>query len=76
MDDLKYWIWLSKLNLNSEALRICLEKYSPKEIWNLKEDILECYFSKKKVLQILSETNRNNLEAYETYMKKYGITFL
>lgn len=76
MEDLKYWVWLSRLYLNSQRLKNCLEKYTPDEIWNLNEEELNIFFTNGEVNKILNVNYRDKLEAHVTYMKKYDIKML
>ena len=51
MEDIKYWIWLSKLNLAPANLKKCLEDYSPKDIWDIKNNIKD-FFTKEELNRI------------------------
>ena len=80
MKDLKYWIWLSRIeNLGSIRKQKLLEKYkSPEEIWKLKKgDLLSIDGIGEKVAQeILNEKYRYNLEEIEGIMKKERIELI
>lgn len=76
MQDLKYWIWLSKLNLNPRNIRKYLEKNDIKDLWNCKEEKLNTYFIKEEIKKILKIDYRKNLKFYEQYMKEHHITLL
>ena len=75
MQDIKYWIWLSMLDLNPKNLKKCLEKFTPIEIWYLKNNVKD-YFTKEEVNKIENKNYRINLEKYELFLKKYGIKLL
>lgn len=76
MEDLKYWIWLSKINLNPERLRNCLEYIAVYEIWNSNELILNNYFTTKEVSRILDNNYKKNLENHLSFIEKYKIRIL
>ena len=76
MEDLKYWIWLSRIeNISSIVLLRLLERFkSPKQIWNLKkEEIIETGETSKSAEKIISSKYRQNLEKYIEYMQKNKI---
>ena len=64
MEDLKYWIWFSRIeNLGSIRGQKLIEKYhSPKEIWKLRKEELESIegIGEKISNEILSEKYRRN----------------
>lgn len=79
-NDLKYWIWFSKLrdisNLKKQKI---LEKYnSPKELWNKskQELIKQNFLNKQEIDYILDKGKRNNLEKYINYMEKNKINLI
>ncbi len=76
MEDLKYWIWISKINLNPERLRNCLEYIAVYEIWNSNELILNNYFTTKEVSRILDNNYKKNLENHLSFIEKYKIRIL
>ena len=80
MNELKYWIWLSKIeNLGSIRIQRLLKKYhTPKEIWKLKkEDLIKVEGIGEKVAnEILENKYRYNLEAVEEKMKREQIELI
>ena len=73
MQDEKYWIWLSKLNLCPKNIIKYLENHSVEELWNAKEEKINNFFKKEEITKILNIKYRENLKAHEKYLKKYGI---
>ena len=73
MEEIKYWIWLSKIEvLGSKLKQELLKKYnSPKEIWKLKkEELLKIEeMGEKKAEEILDEKYRVGLDLVEEKMK-------
>ena len=80
MDELKYWIWLSRIeNLGSIRIQRLLKEYNtPKEIWKLKkEDLIKVEGIGDKVAnEILDNKYRHNLEAIEQKMKREQIELI
>ena len=80
MEDLKYWIWFSRIeNLGSIRGQKLIEKYhSPKEIWKLKKEELESVegIGEKISNEILSEKYRYGLGKIEDIMKQKQIKLI
>ncbi len=80
MENLKYWIWLSRIkNLGSVRIQKLLNIYiSPKEIWKLKkEELLSIDGIGEKIAnEILDEKYKFNLEKIEQQMKKENIELI
>lgn len=80
MEDLKYWVWLSKIEgLGSIKTQRLLEKYcNPKEIWKLKkEDLVKVEGIGIKIAEeILDEKYRCGLEKEVEYMKENNIELI
>lgn len=80
MEEIRYWIWLSRIEkLGSIKAQKLLEKYkTPQNIWNAKkEDLLKTEgIGDETVNQILKEEYRLNLEKYEKYMKENNIDLI
>ena len=76
MQDEKYWIWLSKLNLCPKNIIKYLETNSVEKLWNAKEEKINKYFKKEEITKILNIKYRENLSAHEKYLKKYGISLI
>ncbi len=79
MEDIKYWVWLSKIPglgpINQFKL---LKQYLlPENIWNLdKMQILQCGINEKLANEILNGVHRKNLEKYLEYMYKNKIELI
>lgn len=80
MEDLKYWIWFSRIEkLGSIKKQRLLERYHhPKEIWKCrKEDLIAIEGIGEKVAkEILSTTYREDLETIADKMKKEQIELI
>ena len=76
MQDIKYWIWLTKLSLSPEKLRKTLKKYTPAKLWSMEEKELYKIFTKEEINQILNSKNRKDLNLYEQYMKEHKIELI
>lgn len=80
MEDLKYWIWLSRIKkLNSIKIQKLLEIYkSPENIWKLKrKELIDIDgIGEKTVDEILKKEYRENLDKYEKYMKDNKIELI
>lgn len=80
MNDILYWIWLTRIrNLGSIKISKLLEIYKePKNIWKLKkEELIKIDgIGKKIVEEILKEEYRENLEKYKNYMDKHEIKLI
>lgn len=75
MQNKKYWIWISKLDISPEKVKKCLEKYNIEDIWNLKQEVMEC-FTKDEIEKLKSIKYRQNLENYEQYLLKNNIKLI
>lgn len=80
MNEIQYWIWLSRIEkLGSIKIQKLLEVYKhPKNIWNAKkEDLLKVEgIGEETAKQILKQEYRVNLEKYEKYMKQNNIELI
>ena len=80
MDEIKYWIWLSRIeNLGSIKIqRLLKEYYTPKEIWKLKkEDLVKIEGIGDKVAnEILNDKYRYNLEEIQNKMEREQIELI
>lgn len=76
MEEYMYYLWLSRLSLDPSNLRKILKTQNPKNIWKMKEKDLEKLFTKEEIIKILNKKYRNNLDKYNTYMKKNKINFI
>lgn len=80
MEDLKYWIWFSRIEkLGSIKKQRLLERYHhPKEIWKCrKEDLIAIEgIGETMAKEILSTTYRESLEKIEDKMKKEQIELI
>lgn len=80
MQDLTYWIWLSRIQkLGSIRIQKLLEKYKhPKEIWRCKkEDLLQIEgIGNRMAEEILKEQYKKGLEEIENEMKRNQIELI
>ena len=72
-EELKYWIWLSKLNLNFESIIKCLKFYQPSQIFKLSKEILRRFFLEEEIEKILDNYYKKDLSFHTNFLKKYGI---
>lgn len=76
MNDLKYWIWLSRIdNLTPKKILDLLNKFGePKLIFNkTKEELISSGIKEKDAIEILKEKYKKNLDKYLEYMHKNKI---
>lgn len=80
MDELKYWIWLSRIEkLGSVKIQKLLEKYcNPKEIWKCKKgDLVKVEGIGEKIAEeILNFKYKEGLEEIEKRMKQEGVELI
>lgn len=80
MEDLKYWIWLSKIpGLGSVKTQRLLAIYQhPKEIWNTKKEELKQIegIGEKLAEEILKQEYRENLDILQNKMKEEKIELI
>ena len=80
MEDLRYWIWISRLeSVGSIKLQKLLEIYkTPDKIWNLKkEELLKNEgIGEKSVNEILNDKYRKNIDFIIEYMKRNKIELI
>lgn len=80
MEDLYYWVWLSRIkNLGSIKIQKLLEIYkNPKEIWNLKKrDLLSIDGIGEKIAEeILNPIYREGINKIIEYMNKEKISLI
>ena len=73
MEELKYWIWLSRIEgLGPISAKKLLEKYKlPEVIWNLdKGQLLETGIGNILANKILDKAYKKDLEKYIEYMRE------
>ena len=73
MNDIVYWIWLSRIEgLTPKLLIDLIEKYkNPKNIWNkTKEELINDGIKEIYTNKIIDENYRKNLNNYIEYMRK------
>ena len=75
MQNIKYWIWLSKIDLNPEKIKQILVKNKIEDIWNLKAEIKQ-YFTKEEIEKIKDTKFKQNLQIHEKYLKKHNIELI
>lgn len=76
MENLKYWVWLSRLELETQGvLSTLLERYkTPERIWELDcVELLKNNLKKEQIEEILKVDYRKNLNKYLDYMHKHNI---
>ena len=80
MEDIKYWIWLSRIeNLGSVKIQRLLEKFNnPYGIWKAnKDELIQVNgISEETANRILNLKYRKNLDKYEEYMRKNDIELI
>lgn len=79
MKDIKYWIWLSRIEgLNPKVLNKLLEKYKdPKVLWNRsKEELVQEGMKEAYAEKITNVTDRVGLDKYLEYMKNNNIDII
>ena len=75
MQNRKYWIWLSKIDISPEKIEKCLKQYEIEDIWNLKQEIKQ-YFTKEEIEKIKDIKFKQNLQLYEKYLEKHNIELI
>ena len=76
MEDLKYWIWFSRIeNLTPKKQLDLLKEFGePKELYNKsKEELIQNKIKEKEIEEITKPEYRNNLDKYIDYMQKNNI---
>ncbi len=71
MEDIKYWIWLSRIEgLNPKLLNDLLEKYNdPKVIWSkTKEELIDEGIKESYANNITNNKYKQNIDKYLKYM--------
>lgn len=79
MEDLKYWIWFSRIeNLTPKTLIMLLEKFgNPINLFNkTREQLLKENIKEKYIDKIINPIYRENLNNYIEYMKKNCIDII
>ena len=79
MEDLKYWIWFSRLQkFNAMYLYKLLKKFNdPKDLFfKTEEELIRQGIKEKQAKEILKEEYRVNLDRYIDYMNKNNIDII
>lgn len=79
MEDIKYWIWLSRIEgLSPKLLNELLQKYKePKILWDkTKEELTLEGIKEKNINQIIEPKYRQGLDKYIEYMQKNNIDII
>lgn len=78
IEEKRYWIWLSLLNLSIKTKLKLLEKYkNPKEIYKLtKKELTSLNISEKNIDDILNINIRNSIDKHIEYMNKHSIEII
>lgn len=74
MENIKYWIWLSKLNICPENTKEYLQKYTIENLWSTKH--IKEFFNKEDINKILSPQYKQNLQLHEEYIRKQEINLI
>lgn len=75
MQNLKYWIWLSIIDICPEKVKQCLDKYTVEDIWNLTDEVKR-FFSKEEIEKIRNINYRKNLELHQKYIREHKINLI
>lgn len=75
MQNKKYWIWLSIIDISPEKIKQCLEKYNIETLWKLKKEINK-FFTKEEIEKIQNLKYRKNLILHEQYMLEHNIELI
>lgn len=75
MQEIKQWIWLSKIDLTPEKIKQCLQKYTIEDIWNEKKETKK-YFTKEEIEKIGNKKYKQNLEKQEQYLIEHNIKLI
>lgn len=75
MQNKKYWIWLSKIDISPQRIEQCLKKHNIEDIWNLEQEIKR-YFTKDEIEKIKELKFKQNLEFYVQYLFKHDIELI
>lgn len=66
-----YKIWFSNLEIENRTKLKLLNKYEPKEIWNLEfSDFVDCEIEEKEIMEITRSKNLEEAKRALEYMKK------
>lgn len=79
MEDIKYWIWLSRLEgINPKILKNLLDKYNnPKVLWNkTKEELIKNDIKEVHANEITNNVYRQDFDKYLKYMKENHIDLI
>lgn len=75
MQNQKYWIWLSIIDISPEKIEKCLKQYKIEDIWNLRKEIKK-YFTNEEIEKIKNIKFRQDLQLYENYLKQHKIELI
>ncbi len=75
IEDKRYWVWLSLLNISCKTKLKILDKYkNPEKIYKLtKKELLDLKLSKKTIDKILDIDIKKQVDKHLKYMNKYNI---
>lgn len=78
IENKRYWIWLSLLNLSVKNKLRLLEKYKdPYKIYKLtKQELISLNISEKNIDNILDTNIRNSVDKHIEYMSKHNIEII
>lgn len=75
MQNKKYWIWLSIIDICPEKIKKFLEKYNIEALWNVKKEINKL-FTKEEIEKIQNLKYRKDLILHEKYMLEHNIELI
>ena len=75
IEDKRYWVWLSLLNISCKTKLKILDKYkNPEKIYKLtKKELLDLKLNKKNIDKILDIDIKKQVDKHLKYMNKYNI---
>ena len=78
IEDKRYWVWLSLLNISCKTKLKILDKYkNPEKIYKLtKKELLDLKLNKKNIDKILDIDIKKQVDKHLKYMNKYNIQIL
>lgn len=75
MQNKKYWIWLSIIDISPAKIVKCLKEYKIEDIWKLTKEI-EQYFTKEEIEKIKDKKFKEDLQLHEQYLLRYNIDLI
>lgn len=75
MQNKKYWIWLSIIDICPEKMKQFLQEYNIDDLWSLKKGIRN-FFTKEELEKIKNLENRKKIIVHEKYMLEHNIELI